>query len=192
LLRSTLGGTGLNEHNITVFDNVLLTLGHHLTLGLDLSFVAELLQDTKVIDNGLDKRLLKVGVNDTSSLRRLGAVADRPLTDLIGSASKEAAQLQRLSHLRNQLRQGRVSANGLHLLLGSCLRLKASKSLLVRHRDGDDGVALSILLDPLGDLGEMLVLLAHKVLLGQIDKVDNRLGRQEEERVDDLDLTLLC
>jgi hypothetical protein len=34
----------------------------------------------------------------------------------------------------------------------------------------------------------MLVLLADKVLLGQVDKVDNGLGSQEEKRVDDLNL----
>jgi hypothetical protein len=34
----------------------------------------------------------------------------------------------------------------------------------------------------------MLVLLAHVVLLAEVDEVDDRLGRQEEERVDDLDL----
>jgi hypothetical protein len=34
----------------------------------------------------------------------------------------------------------------------------------------------------------MLVLLSDKVLLRQVDEVDNGLGRQEEKRVDDLDL----
>jgi hypothetical protein len=34
----------------------------------------------------------------------------------------------------------------------------------------------------------MLVLLANEILLGQVDKVDDRLGSQEEKRVDDLNL----
>jgi hypothetical protein len=34
----------------------------------------------------------------------------------------------------------------------------------------------------------MLVLLADIVLLAEVDEEDNRLGGQEEERVDDLDL----
>ena len=37
----------------------------------------------------------------------------------------------------------------------------------------------------------MLVLLSNIVLLAQVDEVDNRLGGQEEERVDELDLEIL-
>jgi hypothetical protein len=37
----------------------------------------------------------------------------------------------------------------------------------------------------------MLVLFSDIVLLAQVDEVDNRLGRQEEERVDELDLEIL-
>ncbi len=47
-----------------------------------------------------------------------------------------------------------------------------------------------MLLDPLDNLGEVLVLLADVVLLREVDEEDNRLGRQEEERVDDLDLEM--
>jgi hypothetical protein len=45
-----------------------------------------------------------------------------------------------------------------------------------------------VLLDPVGNLGEMLVLLANVVLLAKVDEEDDRLGRKEEERVDNLDL----
>jgi hypothetical protein len=45
-----------------------------------------------------------------------------------------------------------------------------------------------MLLDPLHDLGEMLVLLPDVISLREVDQVDSRLGRQEEKRVDDLDL----
>jgi hypothetical protein len=34
----------------------------------------------------------------------------------------------------------------------------------------------------------MLVLLADVILLAEVDEEDDRLGRKEEERVDDLDL----
>lgn len=37
----------------------------------------------------------------------------------------------------------------------------------------------------------MLVLLPDIVLLAQVDEVDNRLGSQEEERVNELDLEIL-
>lgn len=43
-------------------------------------------------------------------------------------------------------------------------------------------------LDPLSDLGQVLVLLAKIVSLAQVAQVDNRLGSKKEKRVDDLDL----
>jgi len=45
-----------------------------------------------------------------------------------------------------------------------------------------------VLLDPFGDFGKMLVLLADVVLLAKVDEVDNRLGGQQKKRIDDLDL----
>jgi hypothetical protein len=45
-----------------------------------------------------------------------------------------------------------------------------------------------VLLDPLNNLGEVLVLFPDIVPLGKVNQEDNRLGRQEEKRVDDLDL----
>ena len=45
-----------------------------------------------------------------------------------------------------------------------------------------------MLLDPLGDLGQMLVLLPDVVAFGQVDEEDDGLGGQEEEGVDDFDL----
>jgi hypothetical protein len=57
------------------------------------------------------------------------------------------------------------------------------------YGDGDDGVAGGVGLDPLSNLGKMLVLLANVVLLAQVDEGYDWLGREEEERVDGLNLT---
>jgi hypothetical protein len=70
----------------------------------------------------------------------------------------------------------------------SFLGLEASETLLEADGYGQDGVTGCILLDPFHDLAEMLVLLSDVVLLAQVDEVDNRLGGEEEERVDELDL----
>lgn len=43
-------------------------------------------------------------------------------------------------------------------------------------------------LDPLSNLGKILVLLADVVPLTEIHQVDDRLGRKEEQRVDHLNL----
>lgn len=45
-----------------------------------------------------------------------------------------------------------------------------------------------MLLDPLGDLGEVLVLLTDVVPLAQVDQIDTRFGGEKEKRVDDFDL----
>jgi hypothetical protein len=45
-----------------------------------------------------------------------------------------------------------------------------------------------MLLDPLDDLGEMLVLLPDVIPLRKVDEVDYRLGGQEEKRIDGLNL----
>jgi hypothetical protein len=45
-----------------------------------------------------------------------------------------------------------------------------------------------VLLDPLGNLREVLVLLPDVVALAQVDEVDDGLGSEEEEGVDGLDL----
>lgn len=187
-----LGGTGLDDENVTILDNVVLALGHHLALGLDLGFVTELLDGAKVVDNGLDKGLLKVGVDDTGGLRSLGTVTDGPLTDLIGAGCEEAAKLEGLAHLENNLGQDRLGTDGLALLLGGLLGLEAGETLLKGDGDGDDGVALGVLVDPLNNLGKMLVLLADVVLLRQVDEEDDGLGGEEEERVDDLNLCVAC
>jgi hypothetical protein len=45
-----------------------------------------------------------------------------------------------------------------------------------------------MLLDPFGNLGQVLVLLAEIVLLAEVDQVNDGLGRQKEERVDHFNL----
>ena len=165
LLSLTLRCTSLDQHDVTVLYSVVFALGHHLALGLDFRLVTQLLERIEVVHNSLDEGLLEISVNDTSRLRRLGAVTDRPLTDLIGTSGEEATKLERLAHLQDDLGQSRLSTNVLLLLLGLCLRLIATETLLVADGEGDDGVTLSVLLDPLGDLRKMLVLLANVVLL---------------------------
>ena len=47
-----------------------------------------------------------------------------------------------------------------------------------------------MLLDPFGDLWQVLVLLSDVVLFAKVDEVDCWLRRKQEERIDDLDLLL--
>jgi hypothetical protein len=183
-----LGSTSLEVDNIAVLHDVFLTLGHDLALGLDLRLITKFLKDVVVEDESLDKGLLEIVVNDTGGLRRLGTIANGPLADFIRSDCEEAAKLQGLSHLKNDLGQNRVSTSSLLLLLRLSLSLAQSKTRLIRDGDRNERVTLGILVDPFDNLGKMLVLLADKVLFRQVDEVDNGLGSQEEKRVDDLNL----
>lgn len=56
----TLSSTGLDEKDIAVLDDVILTLSHDLTLRLDGSFVAQFLERGVVIDESLNESLLEI------------------------------------------------------------------------------------------------------------------------------------
>lgn len=98
-----LGSASLEQDNVAVLDDVVLALGHDLTLGLDLGLSAQLLEHGIVVHNDLDESLFKVTVDDTGSLRSLGAVTDGPLAHLIGASGEEGAKVEGLAHGRNDL-----------------------------------------------------------------------------------------
>lgn len=182
-----LSSTSLEENNISILHDVVFTLGHQLSRILDRSLRSELLKNIEVVDQRLDKRLLEISVNDTSRLWRLRAVSDGPLADLISSGGEEGTEVQNLAHSSNQLWQRRLDTQGLALLL-LLLLTQSRQALLKADRDWEDWVSWSVVLAPLRDLSQVLVLLADIVLLGQIDEVDDRLGGQQPQRVDMLDL----
>lgn len=185
-----LGSASLEQNNVAVLDDVVLALGHDLTLRLDLGLSAQLLEHGVVVHDDLDESLFEVTVDDTGCLRSLGAITDGPLAHLIGASSEEGAEVKGLAHGRDDLGKSGLGANLLALLLDLCLVLEAREALLVSDGEGKDGVASGVFLDPLGDLGEVLVLLPDVVTLAQVDKVDNGLSCEEEERVDGLDLRI--
>ena len=127
-------------------------------------------------------------MNDTGGLGSLGAVTDGPLADLIGTGSEERAEVKGLAHLDDDLGQSGLGANLLALLSNLGVSLEAGEALLEADREGNDGITLGVLVNPGGNRGKMLVLLADVVALGKVDEVDDGLGSQKEERVDDLDL----
>lgn len=178
-----LSSTGLDEQNIAILNDVIFALGHDLTLGLDRRFITLFPQSLVVVHDRLDEGLLKVAVNDTGSLRSLGAISDRPLPDLVRTSCEEAAEVEGLAHGGDDLGQRRLGSDSL-AFLGGLLLSHCTKALLERHGHGNDWVALGVFLHPLSDLGKVLVLLADVVLLTEVDKVDDRLCGKEEKRVD--------
>ena len=183
-----LGGTSLEQDNVTVLNDVVLALSHDLALGPDLSLSAELLECLVVVDDDLNESLLEVSVNDTSSLGRLGTVANGPHTDLIRTSGEEGSKVKDLAHGDNDLGQGRVRTNLLAFLRNLLVSLELGKTLLEGGRNGKNAVTRGVLLDPCGDLRKVLVLLSDVVALAQVDEVDDGLGGEEEEGIDGLDL----
>lgn len=158
---------------------------------LDFGFSLQLLEKVEVVYDGLDEGLLEITVNHTGGLRSLGAVTDSPLTDLIGTGCEEAAKVESLAHSGDGLGKSRLATNLLALLLDLGIGLEAGKTLLKGDGDGENGLARRVSLDPLNNLGQVLVLLTEVVSLAKVGQVDNRLGGKKEERVDDLDLSNL-
>jgi hypothetical protein len=117
-----LGGTGLDEYNVAVLDNVVLALGHDLALRLEGSFITLFFQCVVVVYDTLNECLLKVAVDDTSSLWRLGTSPYCPLPDLVGTCCEEAAELEGFAHDSDGLGKCRLGAEVLELLSSLCVR----------------------------------------------------------------------
>lgn len=126
-------------------------------------------------------------MDDTSSLRTFCAVSYCPLPDLIFTSGEEACEVERLAHGSDNLWKRRLSAELLALL--SCFFVRhGRKPFLKACRDENDLVTCRMLLDPLSNLGKMLVSTSEVVFLAQIDEVDHGLSGQQEQGIDDLDL----
>lgn len=130
-------------------------------------------------------------MNDTSCRWCLDTLPDSPLTDLIGTGGEETGQVQNLTHGGNHLGKTRLGFQFLALLLRGGFVAHESQTFLKCRRYGDQRFPWGFVLDPVKDLGKVLVLLADIVLLAQVDQIDHRLGSQKEERVDGLDLIII-
>lgn len=183
-----LSSTGLDEHDIAVLDDVIFALGHNLTGSLDAVFITVLTERRIVVHDSLDEGLLEVGVNDTGRSGSLNTLANGPLANLVLTSGEEATEVQGLTHGSDDLGQTGLGAQGLALSLSGRIIMHQGQTLLKLSRDGKNGVTGGVGLDPLKDLGEVLVLLADVISLAQVDQVHNRLGSEKEQRVDDFDL----
>ncbi len=115
-------------------------------------------------------------MNDAGGLRGLGALADGPLADLVGAGGEEAAEVHHLAHGDDDLGEGGLGAEGFALGVGGGVVGEAGQALFEGDGERDDGVAGGVLLDPVGDLGEVLVLLPDVVFLAEVDEVDDGFG----------------
>ena len=118
----------------------------------------------------------------------LGSLADSPLPDFVGTRREETGQVQYLAHGNDDLWQDRLSRQLFALFLDCGLVPKLGQALLERDRDGNDRITRRFRLDELRDLGKMFVLLADIIPFAEVNQIHDRLGSEEEERVDNLHL----
>jgi hypothetical protein len=118
-------------------------------------------------------------MNDACRLRRLGPIPNGPLAYLVWASGKEASKVQRLPHRYDDFWQSGLNSEILAFRLGFFVS-HAGKALLEADGNRQDRVACSMLLNPLGDLAEMLVLLPDVVFLTQVDEVYDWLCRKEK------------
>ena len=185
------GCASLDQKDIAILDDIILTLGHDFTSSLDRGFITILPKSVVVVNNCLNEGLFKVAVDYTGRGWCLGVLPDGPLADFISTSGEETGQVENLAHLHDGLGQTRFSAEPLALLLGFRLGLELGKTLLERGGDGKDRVSRGVGLNPLHEFRNILVLLTDVVLLAQVDQVDNWFSSEEEQRVDDFDLQCL-
>lgn len=158
-----------------------------LTSSLDSRFASILLKILERHDLTTNELVLKVRVDNTSCLGRLGTSPDRPSTDLIRPTSKVPDEIERVVTGLGDLGQRASSTRGflfLLLLFGG----EANEALFEGNRERDEEISGVVLIDPGLDFGEPLVLLADKVALGEVDEVGDGLGGEELEAVDNVDL----
>ena len=122
-------------------------------------------------------------MNDPSSLRRLCPVSNSPLPHLICPRREEAAKIKHLPHGRDNLGQGRFCPKLFTFLRCFRLSLETCEALLESDGERQYRIAWCVLFDPFGNLRKVLVLLSDVIFFAEVDKVDDRLGTEEEERI---------
>lgn len=174
--------------DVTVFNNVLLTLLHQLTVGLDSSLITQLNEVLVLGDLGQNEGVHEIVVDNTGSLGSLGTLTDGPFSDLISTTGEVRAEMKGTTHGGNDLGESGLDTQLLELLLTLLVGLHVGETLLEADREGDDKITGGVGINPLLNAQKMLVLLADVVTLREVDKVDAGLGSKQEHGVDDLDL----
>lgn len=181
-------GVKLKEDNVPVLDGIVPALLPILARGLGARFAALLLKIVEMHHLSHDETLLKVGVNPAGRLRGLRSALDGPRLHLVRPRREEVLQLQCLVARRDDFVQHRGALGFLFVRLPVGRIFLFSQRVLKQAGERNQRGSRVVLVDPLLDLGQPLVLLADKVLLRQVRQIDVRLGRQEEVLVQHFDV----
>ena len=185
---------------------IVFPLGHNLSSSFQRSLIFVFFECLVVVDDTLDEGLLKIcrsvvsvrpariqaaqltPMNDPRSLRRLCPISDSPLPHLICPRREEAAEVKHLPHGRDHLGQGRFCTKLFTFLRCFRFSLETCEALLESDGQWQYRIAWRVLLDPFGNLRKVLVLLSDVIFFAKIDKVNDRFGAEEEERIYRFDL----
>mmetsp|Transcript_70889 Transcript_70889/g.224431 ORF Transcript_70889/g.224431 Transcript_70889/m.224431 type:complete len:462 (+) Transcript_70889:311-1696(+) len=183
-------GASLEEDDVAIPDHVSLALLLVLAGRLDGVLVPQLLEHVVLHDLGADEAPLEVRVDGARRLGRLEPLADLPALDLVRPGREEVDQLDGGKSGLDDLWE---RAHKLVVLaVGGALVLRHVEELLLQGGgEGDHGGALVVLLDPLVDLHQELVLLARVVLLRQVHQVHHGLGGEQLQLVDHVHVGVL-
>lgn len=163
-----------------------------LARSLDTRLVAVLLDIVDAEHLSTDKLLLEIGMDNPRSLGRLQPLSKRPSAHLVGTGGEVSHEIETVVAGLGDLAEsaGDVVAQSGEFGRFGFGRAELEESLFERNGEGDEKVAWVVLVDPGFDLGEPLVLASHVVLFGEVDEVDDRLGGEQLEVVDDFDLRI--
>lgn len=178
----------LEEDDVTILHSVISSLLPILASRFSVRLGTLLLEVLKVHHLRHDETLLKIRVNAACRLRCFRALLDGPGFHFVRTGSEEVLQLQRLVTGQDDLLQvgGRFVVFG--VFLSQRIVLKICPVVLKDAREGNDGRTGIVLVHPVLDLGQPLVLLADVVGLRQIHQIDDGLRGQEQVLVQNIDL----
>jgi len=175
----------LEVDNITILNIISLTHLMLLTLITASSLILQLVKIFPMNNFSADEAPLHISMNTAGSLRGLPSLLDSPALDLISTSGEEILEVD----LAEASLDDAVDA-AVDLLLGAVLGgFFGAHGDEVRFEfsgDGDHGFA-SLLIDPVLELGEVLVALAAVVVFGEVDEEDGGLGGEEVEGLEEFD-----
>lgn len=127
-------------------------------------------------------------MNNARGLRRLSSFTDCPLPNFIWASGEETTQMKHASHSCDYFWKHWFRSEPLAFLCCFSIIFKTRQTLFKGDWNRNYGVSRGVCLDPLGNLGKMLVFLANVISFAQVDKVNDRLRCKKEKRIDNFDL----
>lgn len=169
----------LEEGDITILKLILLSSHSQLTSLLDVGFGTILHEVIIREDISHDEATLEIRVDNTSSGRGKSSGLDGPSTNLDGTAGEVVNKVKSLV-----TGDGNLGDSGLDDRSGLLLSALVQPLRLPLDGERNEGSTRGTLSGPLVNITEVLVRLVLVILLGDVNKVNNRLSSKKLEGVE--------